>query len=205
MRCPICNSKIKNSISDYDSDTKYVVYECGCSVSMGINGDEFIYTKKCDKTGEIYAQEELSTLPEKNIFLAGPTPRDKNTPSWRPQAIEYLREQGFKGGIFVPEMRNGWTDNFVYCNQIEWEENALKKSDVIVFWIPRELEKMPAFTSNIEWGYWVATNPDKLILGYPKNTPKMKYIQYYADKLGIPSFSSLEETLTMANTKLNNM
>lgn len=47
----------------------------------------------------------LQKLP-KSIFLAGPTPRDKNTPSWRPQALEILRDMGFGGPVYVPESAN---------------------------------------------------------------------------------------------------
>ena len=37
----------------------------------------------------------------KSIFLAGPTPRDAETKSWRPETIKLLT--GFDGTIFVPE------------------------------------------------------------------------------------------------------
>ena len=99
-----------------------------------------------------YAQTKLNINTKGSIFLAGPSPRDKDTLSWRPIAINMLEDLGFEGNVFIPEMEYGWESSFGYTAQIEWEEKALNKADVIMFWVPRELKKMPAFTTNIEWG-----------------------------------------------------
>lgn len=150
----------------------------------------------------IYAQSKLNINTNGSIFLAGPSPRDKDTPSWRPFAIDYLHKFGYDGNVYIPEMLNGWEESYVYTDQIEWEEKALNKSDVIVFWIPRDLKTMPAFTTNIEWGYWTSKNPKKIILGYPKDTEKMNYLKYYADKLNIPVTHTLKETMVVAMNKI---
>lgn len=150
----------------------------------------------------VYAQEYPDIKDSKSIFLAGPTPRSEDVPSWRPGAIQYLTQLGFSGTVFVPEMRNGWNRDFEYSDQIEWEEAALHKADIIIFWIPRELNTMPAFTTNIEWGYWVATEPGKLILGYPELTCKMDYIKYYAEKLSVPIYNNLTSVVAQAIIKL---
>lgn len=150
-----------------------------------------------------YAQQELPATLKRNIFLAGPTPRDKDTKSWRPDAIEYFKKVDFDGWLFIPEMEHGFETDFGYASQIEWEEDALHEANVIVFWVPRELKKMPAFTTNTEWGYWMAKDPSKMVLGYPINTPKMNYMTYYANKLNIPLFHTLDNTLSMAIKMLN--
>src|ERR1017187_2710902 len=94
----------------------------------------------------IYAREPIKS----SIFLAGPTPRDKVTPSWRTEALELLKKHNFDGTIYVPEDRSGET-NFDYDDQVHWEWKALGSSTVIIFWIPRVLKGseagggMPAF------------------------------------------------------------
>jgi len=125
------------------------------------------------------------------IFLAGPTPRSKDVKSWRPKAIEYLKD--YNGYVFCPEPSNGVWGQYAYKEQIEWEYRAMKAANIILFWIPRNLETMPAFTTNIEFGYWMYKNPKKLLLGFPKNAPKMKYMRYYAKKLYIPIFHTLKD------------
>jgi hypothetical protein len=145
----------------------------------------------------IYAREEF-TASKNSIFLAGPIPRDKGIQSWRSGAIDILKRHNFEGTILLPEDRVDFSGNYENAAQIEWEASAMKSVTTIVFWVPRELEKMPAFTTNVEFGYWIATNPNKIILGSPPNTPKMAYLRYYCEKLNIPNFYTLEETLIQA-------
>lgn len=151
----------------------------------------------------VYAQTKINKNINGNVFLAGPTPRDENIPSWRPKAIDIFRDLGFEGNIFVPEMEHGWDKNFEYATQIEWEEKALTKSDIIIFWIPRDLKTMPAFTTNIEWGTWTTKDPQKVVLGYPEGTKKMDYLTYYAKKLDIPVLNTLYDTIKISNDKIN--
>jgi 8-oxo-dGTP pyrophosphatase MutT (NUDIX family) len=79
---------------------------------------------------------------------------------------------------------------------------CLNFADVILFWIPRELALMPAFTTNDEWGFWKARDPLKLVLGTPKDAPKVHYQRYYAEKQNIPLHDSLEATCAAAIQKL---
>ena len=51
----------------------------------------------------VYTLEEIPVFHSDSIFLAGPTPRDRETQSWRPEAIKILKEIGFDGIIFYPE------------------------------------------------------------------------------------------------------
>jgi hypothetical protein len=150
----------------------------------------------------IYAQEPIEPV-GRSIFLAGPTPRSRYVESWRPDAIPSLELLRFNGTVFVPEMRDGnWEKGFEYASQIEWEEKALELADVILFWIPRNDNTMPGFTTNIEWGYWVAKDPSKLVLGAPSDAIKMDYLKYYAKKLKIPFSSDLGYVITLALGRL---
>ena len=149
----------------------------------------------------IYANQTPPVSWSSAIFLAGPTPRAETTvPSWRPEALKYLADQGYNGVVFVPEDEDGtWLHN--YDEQIEWENTCLNFADVIIFWIPRELEQMPGFTTNDEWGAWKKQDPMKLILGTPPDAPKVRYQRYYAEKQNIPVCDSLEDVCFAAFTR----
>ena len=123
-----------------------------------------------------------------SIFLAGPSPREDHSLSWRPTAIEKFRLLGFKGQLFIPEP---WSTDWE--GQVEWEDKHLNIAKCILFWIPRELSKMPGFTTNIEWGKW--NNSGKVVLGAPEDAPNMRYIRYYADKYNVPQATSLIGTI----------
>ena len=140
----------------------------------------------------VYAREPFPDTFSKAIFLAGPTPRSKDVDSWRPEALDILASAGYDGAVFVPENGDG-SPSFNYLHQIEWEERGLRMADGIVFWVPRELKTMPAFTTNIEWGVW--QDSGKCVLGSPADTPKMAYLQSYADKLGVARADTLNETI----------
>lgn len=148
----------------------------------------------------VYALEPFPKFHTQSLFLAGPTPRDKSVPSWRPQALKYLEEVGYDGVVYVPEPRDGrFTRD--YDNQVEWETDGLNRADTIVFWVPRDLEKMPAFTTNVEWGAWVDSG--KVVLGYPVSAPKMRYLHWQAKQFNIPVFDTLEATLARAVADLD--
>jgi len=143
-----------------------------------------------------WAQGELPEKITSGIFLAGPTPRSKDVKSWRPQALKILEEVvKFEGDVFIPEFE-GWTFDGTYAGQIEWERKALQLAHCIVFWVPRDLETMPAFTTNIEFGEWHSSG--KVVLGYPPETPKMKYFAHLAKEENIPQADTLTETLANA-------
>ena len=136
----------------------------------------------------IYAREPIET----SIFLAGPTPRSKDVPSWRPRALELLKEFGFKGTVYVPEDRDG-TVQFEYYDQIQWEWRGLESSTVILFWIPREIETMPALTTNVEFGMYAASG--QVVMGRPPEAQKMKYLDALANRYLIEVYDTLEMTV----------
>jgi len=143
----------------------------------------------------IYAREGFPALVTKTLFLAGPTPREQGVPGWRAEALQILKELGFNGTVFVPEPRDGkWLQN--YEIQIEWEEEGLNRADVIVFWVPREIPTMTGLTTNIEWGEWKGSG--KVLWGAPEAATQVRYPEYYAKKLGVPTHKNLREMLTKA-------
>lgn len=111
----------------------------------------------------------------KSIFLAGPTPREVETPSWRDDACRILEEIGFDGIVYEPEYSNKIAKES-YDDQAMWEREALTAASLIIFWIPRDLPKMPAFTTNVEFGYWIHTG--KILYGRPDDAEKIKYLDW---------------------------
>lgn len=133
----------------------------------------------------VYAQEEAPQTYSKSVFLVGPTPRDPETPSWRPQFIEELKRYGYDGVLFVPELRDGKRHEG-YEHQVGWEKKHLEMADVIAAWVPRKSPEMPAFTTNIEFGKYITGG--KVIYGRPEEAEKCRYLDWmYTDHgLGAP-------------------
>jgi 8-oxo-dGTP pyrophosphatase MutT (NUDIX family) len=140
----------------------------------------------------VYAHEAAPPTLRASIFLAGPTPRDADTPSWRPEALRLLAERGFDGVVFVPEPRDGgWARE--YDAQVEWEEAHLHMADVVLFWLPRELQRMPGLTTNDEWGTF--KHSGKVVFAAPPSAAKVRYQRYYAEKLRAPLADSLDAAI----------
>lgn len=134
---------------------------------------------------------------EKSIFLAGPTPRSLDVESYRINAIEILKDLKFDGIVYVPELE--FDDRtFNYENQVWWEREALYNASVIAFWIPRS-SKLPAFTTNVEFGYWIAKNRGKVIYGRPDDSEKNRYLDWlYETETYNKPINNLEELLIEA-------
>jgi hypothetical protein len=148
-------------------------------------------------------EDESLTIRWSSIFLAGPTPRDKGVSSWRPDAIRMLREMGFYGHVFVPETADGgWLGD--YAAQVRWEWSALGLASKTVFWVPRELQTMPGFTTNIEFGIMMAKYPDRVILGCPDDAPKTRYLKMMVEEQAAFSqaFKTPREKVPMVNSLL---
>lgn len=127
-----------------------------------------------------YACDELPSMEHHyGIFLAGPTPRDDDVTSWRPEALEILEELDYDGAVFVPERKDGgWHGN--YDEQVFWEWEALGVASCVLFWVPRTLDEMPGFTTNVEFGFMMALYPKRVILGAPEGAMKMNYLRTLA-------------------------
>jgi hypothetical protein len=144
---------------------------------------------------------EAAMLP--SIFLVGPTPRDDQTASWRPEALQLLETLGFKGCVFVPENRQGedllldedMPSAEKWVRQCEWERKGLQSTTVIAAWVPRQLESMPAFTTNVEFGRYV--NSGRFLYGRPNGAMKTQYLDWlYSLETGMNPHDNLKSLMT---------
>lgn len=145
-----------------------------------------------------------------SIFLAGPTNRDldiQRRTSWRIDALNFLKENGFKGIVYTPEFFDDireYSENIQpdqnkktkFIDICEWEEEALNAATVILFWVPRTQDDMLALTTNDEFGTWKYSG--KCVFGAPEDAWRVRYQLYYAEKLGIPYSRDLKETVSLA-------
>jgi ADP-ribose pyrophosphatase YjhB (NUDIX family) len=145
----------------------------------------------------VYATQEPPEVVTKSVFLVGPTPRSETGgESWRPAMIDALREAGYDGVVYVPETEDGkWKHS--YLDQIAWEQKYLHQCDCLVAWIPRELQKMPAFTTNVEFGEFVHSG--KMVYGRPMQAPKTRYLDVlYEEATGSKPWESIQAVAEVA-------
>ena len=152
----------------------------------------------------VYTNEDAPEVVTKSIFLAGPSPRKSTDPNWRAEAFELLEAAGYDGVVYAPIWRDGPPDDsdkpFDYDGQVAWETKYLNQADVIVFWVPRNMKTLPAFTTNVEFGMWYQSG--KVVLGFPDDAPKMTFLYKKGEEEGIESFGTLDATLNAAIRKL---
>lgn len=148
----------------------------------------------------VYAREPL---PDRgpSVFLAGPTPRAREVPSWRPAALAELAAQwtGYQPlTVLSPESR-GSERAAHYDDQVDWETAARGAATSILFWIPRDLATLPGFTTNVEFGLDVGTG--RAVLGCPPDCPhpeRNRYLIYVARRHGVPVCETLHDTVAAA-------
>lgn len=148
----------------------------------------------------IYALENLPDPCSASVFLAGPTPRDPLTSSWRPEALRCFAELGYTGAVIIPEARDGhWRHS--YLEQADWEVAMRARADLIVFWVPRELTAMPAFTTNVEFGE--DYDSCRCLYGRPAEAPKCRYLDVRWQAIsGHAPYDNLRDVLVEAVTLL---
>lgn len=130
-------------------------------------------------------------VPQPSVFLAGPTPRLPFQLSWRPEALKFFED--FNGAVYVPE-RSDWQSNFEYYEQTEWEWKHLHGCTAILFWIPRKIPDFPAFTTNVEFGFYIDKKP--CVYGRPKDAEKTRYLDWLFEKVtSRKPFDTLEESV----------
>ena len=136
-----------------------------------------------------YDNLNIKDITYPRIFLAGPVVRGSSfKDSWRYEAINILEKLDFPGGVFIPEERE-WNESELDEKYIEkmhvWEWDHLAQSDIILFWIPRNIKNgVYGYTTNIEFGYWISYDPYKVVLGHPKDADMMEYIDDLYNKIG---------------------
>ncbi|MFJ9622915.1 nucleoside 2-deoxyribosyltransferase domain-containing protein [Streptomyces sp. NPDC101181] len=144
-----------------------------------------------DAVHVVHVGEEAPANWAAAVYLCGPTPVDPADPSWRPEAVAALRS-GWRGAgpltVFLPEPAPGGSYP-AYPDHIAWEEEAMRRSDVILFWIPRDMERLPGLVSNIKWGAWYDSG--RAVLGAPPEAERMAYLLHFAEALAVPVERSL--------------
>lgn len=153
----------------------------------------------------VFSNQPMPTSVVKSLFLAGPSPRRADEPDWRPEAVAHLKAAGFDGTVFIPipshrfagefEDREGWT----YDGQVSWECAARKMADVLVFWVPRVIDRskpdlgMPAFTTNFEMGEDLHSG--RVMYGRPDSAAKCSYLDQRVQAMGQRVHAHLPELL----------
>ncbi|MBD1866137.1 nucleoside 2-deoxyribosyltransferase domain-containing protein [Cyanobacteria bacterium FACHB-471] len=132
--------------------------------------------------------------------MAGPTPRYSNVSSWRPNALKILKQLGYDGVVFIPESQDAQRDSD-YDQQMDWELGAMRRSDVILFWIPATPDTLPANTTRVELGLQIHSG--KVILGLPQGAYRTRYLERLANQRNIVVHRTLEETLNAAYNQLD--
>jgi len=120
--------------------------------------------------------ERLTVTAQPSVFLAGPTVRG-NQPyltSWRFEAIEEFKKNGFDGILVVPEFPDKTESDKGKRWIPEWEHTGLRLSTVIMFWVPRTRELI-GLTTNHEIGYWMARDRNKIVYGRPDDAYRIEY------------------------------
>lgn len=160
----------------------------------------------CKNTFMTFFYEDKALGCNPSIFLAGPVAEDSTyEQSWRKEAVNILARQGFKGSVYIPEYREG--ESRKGCGDSTWEWKRLDACDIILFWIPRDLEKLPGFTTNVEFGRYISLRPDAVVLGHPEDAPKMEYLDrlyglYHSNADGYDVAHTLEDTVKDALRRL---
>lgn len=156
-------------------------------------------------TGElvpVFAGEPPPSEWSAAVFLAGPSPRSPQVDSWRPEAVDQLRRQWAVEGtlvVFIPEPRDAeWPPD--YIDQVGWEEECLHLADEILFWVPRDLDLLPAFTTNVEFGFWCDSG--KVVFGAPPEAPKNRYLLHHAERCKVPTATALADTVRLALARI---
>lgn len=153
--------------------------------------------------GEINLVMARETIPGgPSVFLAGPTPeRGSGVPSWRPAAVAELAAQWTGPGaltVVSPESRHGIRAER-YEDQVDFETAARAAAAAILFWIPRDMARLPGMTTNVEFGLDVSTG--RAVLGAPQDCPdpgRNRYLIYVAGRFGVPVRQTLPDTVAAA-------
>jgi hypothetical protein len=145
---------------------------------------------------DILFADQPPEVRQPSLFLGGPTPRSAEVPSWRPEALDLLRELQFTGVVLVHERRD-WSVKFSYLDQVEWEYAGLEGCSIIAFWVPRDVQTLPGFTTNVEFGRYVGSG--RCVYGRPDGAPHTRYLDWlYAKLTGRKPENTLRGTLRTA-------
>ena len=141
------------------------------------------------------------------LFLAGAI---QGAEDWQSKVINYLKNYDIS--IASPR-RKYICDNFDYNKQVEWETYYLNVSNIILFWLPKEIEHIEgrsfAQTTRFELGEWLAKSlyiPNKqIIVGIDSSFKGSRYIKKRIQNnyKNVPIFTKLKDCCDFIINKLN--
>jgi 8-oxo-dGTP pyrophosphatase MutT (NUDIX family) len=136
-----------------------------------------------------------------SLFLAGPTSRTDDLPSWRPDALNEITRLWAGTGtvvVFMSEPRSSvrsgarWPADDA---QRAWEVRWGDRVDVVLFWTPRA-PGTEGRTADIEWGCWAASG--RAVLGTPSTAEHAAYQREFASRHHIPFADTLPAAICRA-------
>ena len=134
------------------------------------------------------------------VFLAGPI---QGAPKWQDQLPD------LDNVVWIsPRREDGAVLNDkTHKQQMEWETRALRTANIILFWIPEEVEHIEgrgyAQTTRFELGENMARGK-RIILGAYKEFPGRQYLEYKANKYGNVIHRNVYSTLDECVNALKN-
>ena len=134
------------------------------------------------------------------VFLAGPI---QGAPKWQFELPE------IENVVWISPRRDDGAalNDETHRQQMEWETQALRTANIILFWIPEEIEHVEgrgyAQTTRFELGENIARGK-RIILGAYDNFPGRLYLEYKANKynnvIGRKVCHTLEECVEVLKT-----
>ena len=104
-----------------------------------------------------------------------------------------MEKYGFENDVISPEWENNMRpDNWTYEYQVDWEVKRIRICERILFWIPRDMEKLPCLTTNIEFGTVIGSKKKLWVGG---NNVHNNYIKTRLEMSGRKFYDNLEEMI----------
>lgn len=130
------------------------------------------------KADIVICPNEIKDVKNKwKVFLAGPI---QGAPEWQFN-VPYIKDVVY----LCPRRKSLHDENFNYDEQVNWETEALRMANVVLFWIPEPAEDIDgrsyAQTTRFELGENIARGKN-IILGSYKDFAGRKYFDYKAKK-----------------------
>lgn len=133
-----------------------------------------------------------------SVYLCGPTPAGRTLSSWRLAAVEQLIADWDRPGtlaVHVPEAPAGrpYPD---YRAQVEWEEDALRRCDIVLFHVPRTLPDTACLGTNVKWGRFADSG--RAVVSLPPEAERNEYLAHFAGVYGVPRADGVDDAVRMA-------
>jgi hypothetical protein len=146
----------------------------------------------------IFLTEPMPGEIRKTLFLAGPaTAGGAGISAWRKIVLDTLEtKKDFADGIaFVPETKRG--DPVDWKTRLSWEQEALKRSDVVLFWITQHAYPNPEGLFSV-FSAMRHLPMRGAVFGCDEENPCRPWLSALAEAERIPLKAALEETAVEA-------